>query len=46
VLIYAVFRRIQHISNKNPVPTGGRIDKNVRHGTNQLTVLDNGTAAH
>ena len=43
---FSLSRRIQHIFDKNSVPSRRVIYKNVRHGANQFTILNDGTAAH
>ena len=37
---------IQHIFNKNAVAGSGIVDKDMRHRTHQLAVLDDGTSGH
>ena len=39
-------RRIQHILNKNPIPSRRVIHQDVRHRAHQLAVLDYGRTAH
>ena len=41
-----LFRRIQHILYKNPVPPCRVIHKDMSHRPHQLAILNNGTAAH
>ena len=41
-----LFRRIQHILDKDPVAPGGVIDQNMGDGSHQPAVLYNRTAAH
>ena len=45
-LSYLLSRRIQHILYKNPVSSRRVIHQNMSHRVNQLSVLDDGTAAH
>ena len=35
-----------HIFHKDPVPSGAVLDKHVGHGSDELSVLDDGAAAH
>ena len=44
--IASAHTRIQHIFNENAVSRGGIVDENVRDRADELTVLDNGRAAH
>ena len=44
--VKSLFHRIQHIFDENSVTPGWVVHKDMGHGTDQLTVLDNGTAAH
>ena len=44
-LFCEIFRRLKHIFNKDSVPTGGIVDKHVRHGAYELAILNNRTAA-
>ena len=38
-LIYAAFRRFQHIFNKNPVSFCRIIDENMRHSSDESAIL-------
>ena len=40
------FSGFKHIFRKDGVALGGIIDQHVGNSTDELTVLDNGTAAH
>lgn len=37
---------LQHILNKNPIPSAGILHQHVGDGTDQVMVLDDGSAAH
>ena len=43
---FCLSRRIQHIFDQNSIAPGGVVDEDMGHGTNQLSVLDDGGAGH
>ena len=46
LLCFELSCRIQHILDKNPVPSRRIIDQHMGHRTHQFSVLDDWTAAH
>jgi len=46
IAFYFSRRRIQHIFNKDPVPSRGVVHHHVRHSAHNFPVLDNRGTAH